>query len=85
MVLNPCLPFPKSQDISCVSRWMAEYQSVICKAESDLSIKIQGTEVRAWGKKTGSIFLKFRFQKSFVYSDQGNCGSRLKLMSAFQS
>lgn len=61
MVLNPCLPFPKSQDISCVSRWMAEYQSVISKAESDLSIKIKATEVRAWGKNPGSIFLKFRF------------------------
>lgn len=60
MVLNPCLPFPKSQDISCVSRWMAEYQSVICKAESDLSIKIQGTEVRAWGQKDWVYFPKIQ-------------------------
>lgn len=58
MVLNSCLPVPKIQDVSCVSRWMAEYQSVISKPESDLSIKIQGTAVRAWGKKSGSIFLK---------------------------
>lgn len=56
MVLNPCLPFPKSQDISCVSRWMAEYQGVIGKAESDLSIKIQGTALRAWGKKDQVCF-----------------------------
>lgn len=85
MVLNSCLPFPKSQNVSCGSGWMAEYESVISIAEIDLSIIIEGKAVRAWGKMAGFIFLKFRFQKSLGFSDQGNCGSRLRLMPAFQS
>jgi len=59
--------------------------SVISIPTIDLSVIIHGTAVRAWGKSDRFYFLKFRFQKSLGYSDQGSYGCRLRLMSAFQS
>lgn len=79
LVLNSCLPFPKGQDISCGSGWRAAYYSVISIPLISLSI------IRSWGKMTGFIFLEFVVWKRMGYSDQSNCGRKLRLMFTLQS
>lgn len=60
MGLNSCLPSPKGQDISYGSGQRTECWSVISIPETDLSVIIEGTAVRACGEKDQLYFPKIQ-------------------------